>query len=87
MALRTMITDAGSTEPRKMPHGWGWWHVERMAEVIRVEGDIPADMPLLDALTVCCPWTVKEPHTFTDPTDGEVLHLSPGDVLDAWRDR
>ena len=86
MALCTAIVDAGTDEPRKMPHGWGWWHVERIAEVIRTEADLPEDTALLTVLNQC-PWEVQSPHTFTDPTDGEVLHLSPGDRLDAWRDR
>jgi hypothetical protein len=86
MALLTRITDAGADQPRTMPNGWGWWHVERMAEVIRTEGNLPDDVALLTVLNQC-PWTVEQEHTFTDPTDGEVLVLSPGDVLDAWRDR
>jgi len=31
-------------------------------------------------------YTLKGPHTFLDPTDGEVLELLPGDVLSMWRD-
>lgn len=31
------------------------------------------------------PYTLKKEHRFLDVTDGEVLHLLPGDVLKAWR--
>lgn len=86
MALRTAITDKGADQPRSMPHGWGWWHVERMAEVIRSEAGL---LPEADTMTVLnrTPWVVQSEHTFTDPTDGEVLTLAPGDTLHAWRDR
>ncbi len=86
MALRTTITDKDSDQPRKLPHGWGWWHVERMAEVIRAEVPEAKDALILDALAHC-PHVVQTEHVFTDPLDDEVLVLSPGDVLDAWRDR
>ena len=86
MALLTSITDRDTDRPRKMPHGWGWWHVERMAEVIRIEMGLPEDTAILTVLNQC-PHEVRQPHVFTDPTDGEVLALHPGDVLDAWRDR
>ena len=85
MPLRTAIIDKGTDQPRKMPNGWGWWHVERMAEVIREE----AGLPEADTMTVLnrTPWEVQAEHTFTDPSDGEVLVLNPGDYLHAWRDR
>ena len=84
MALCTSITDAGTDTPRAVR--WGWWHVECMAKVIRTEGNMPADTAILDVLS-SCPWQVKGEHTFTDPVDGEVFTLHPGDTLDAWRDR
>ena len=75
-----------TTNPRSMPFGWGWWHVERIAEVIRSEAGLPDDVALLTVLNQT-PHVVEQEHTFTDPTDGEVLVLSPGDTLHAWRDR
>lgn len=83
MALRTQIIDAGTDHPRKMPNGWGWWHLECMAATITDETGVAGFWSALSE----CPYIVKSEHTFTDPADGEVLIFSPGDRLDAWRDR
>ena len=53
--------------------------------MIRTEMDLPEDTAILTVLNQC-PHTVQQEHTFTDPSDGEVLTLSPGDVLEAWRE-
>lgn len=84
MPLVTSITDQDGTL-RKMPNGWGWWHVERMAEVIVAERNLDPATPILEVLSVC-PYTVRAEHTFTDRSDGEVFVLTPGVVLNAWRE-
>lgn len=85
MALCTRIVKADG-EPLPLPHGWGWWHVERMVDVIRAEVPTLADANSASVLDHC-PYTVVGEHTFTDEVDGEVLVIMPGMVLDAYRDR
>jgi len=79
MALCTQILRDG--ENLKLPHGWGWWHVECMLRVVRDEVGAEAGLQQLDR------HVVLKDHTFTDPDDGEVLTLKPGDQLVAYRDR
>lgn len=70
----TRITRDG--EPLRMPHGWGWWHVMCITKVNTEEG---GNIRSTGEHVVQGEWT------FTDDTDGEVLHLLPGDVLEMWR--
>lgn len=86
MALRTAIIDKGQDQPRKMPNGWGWWHVERMVEVIQAEVPEAADEQFFTALDRT-PHIVVGEWKFIDTADGEVFILSPGDMLNAWADR
>lgn len=72
MALMAQIVDEG--KPRELR--WGFWHMACILGVIEKE---EGDMNTVH--------TVKEFHTFTDPSDGEVLEFHPGTVLHVWRDR
>lgn len=57
------------------PLHWGWWHVDCFAAAADAEGKT-----IRDGLI-----TFDEAHTFTDPSDGEVLNILPGDQFYTWR--
>jgi hypothetical protein len=74
MALYARIKRDG--EPLKMPFGWGLFHLNAIYEVNDNEdGNISSSGSHV----------VQNRWTFEDPSDGEVLVLEPGDVLEMWR--
>lgn len=72
MPLETQIERNGQLLPLR----WGWWHVHCMVEAAKAEG-----VDLHSTGT----HTLSQEHTFTDPADGEVLKLQPGDTLRMFR--
>jgi hypothetical protein len=63
-----------------------------MTEAVRRELHIEEGDPDYPILTL---WSRKDTqagftllgtHTFTDPSDGEIFTLNPGDRLEVWRD-
>jgi hypothetical protein len=87
MPLCTAIYDADTTTRRKLPNGWGWWHVEVLTWLARVEQGWPKDVGLLQV------WSLNHGSLevtaavgFKDPADGEVLILNPGDRVEFWRE-
>lgn len=90
MALCTAIYDADTTTPRKMPHGWGWWHLECMTEAAKAHYPEVADLSILDVWSYPALQSgldIEFPLGFQDPTDGEILIFNSGDRLEVWRDR
>lgn len=61
----------------KLKLRWGWWHAHCMMTAAEEED---ADLRALGE------YVLKEQHTFTDESDGEVLVLLPGDALVMWRE-
>jgi hypothetical protein len=87
MPLCTAIYDADTTTRRKLPHGWGWWHVEVITDIARREGGMSEDTPLLTV------WSINGGHhtvqhgvSYQDPEDGERITFWPGDELEVWRE-
>jgi hypothetical protein len=76
MPLRTAIVRDG----QPLPLRFGGWHLQCMLDVVEIETGTKNPLGAL-------PYTATAEHTFTDPADGEVLTIKPGDRLDAWRDR
>ena len=73
MPLVTEIRRDGN----RLSLNWGWWHLNCMVSAAKAEGhDLFAEGKV----------TLTETHSFTDPEDGEVLVLMPGDELGAWRE-
>ena len=90
MALCTAIFDADTTTPRKMPNGWGWWHVECMTEAAQAHEAATRSLPLLEVWSypsLQSGLTITYAMGFKDPEDGEVFILNKGDRLEVWRDR
>jgi hypothetical protein len=83
MALLTQFYRAGDDEPAKMPHGWGWWHVQSFVDAYNSENPEPREVEL----TALTEYVYTDSHMFTDETDGEVLLICPGDRFVWWRDR
>jgi len=89
MPLCTAIYDADTIGPRKMPHGWGWWHLEMMTFAARVHEPATKDMGLLDVWSypsLQAGLDIEFPMGFKDPADGEVFILNKGDRLEVWRE-
>lgn len=85
MPLMTAIYDADTLTPRKVR--WGWWHLEVLTYLAKVEGGWPEDTPLLEV------WTLNSGRLevtasvgFKDPADGEVFILNAGDLVEVWRE-
>jgi hypothetical protein len=77
MSMRTQLLDAGTDEPRVLPHGWGGWHLEVLAAAVAAEGGTWAEA--FDP-----GWVFAEAHAYHDPDDGEVLVITPGDTFRWW---
>ena len=77
MAMMTQIVDAGETEPRKLPHGWGAWHLTVLNEALKREG--------ADLKQAFDPgYVFTQEHRFEDPEDGERITLHVGDTFRWW---
>lgn len=77
MALRTQVWDAGATEPRTLPHGWGGFHLEALVWMLDQEGQADKGWP--DEYEFTGTWVAE------DEADGEVFIVRPGDRLVCWR--
>lgn len=58
---------------------WGWWHIEcfKLAYLDEVPHGSFDDL-------FSPGYTYKTAHTFTDPADGEILDILPGDRFQWW---
>ena len=73
--MNTQFRRAGADEPARLR--WGWWHVDCFSRAVEAEGGT---------------WTgafdpgyvFTQAHCFTDPADGEVLEIRPGDTFSWW---
>ncbi len=84
-----MATLTRDEERVKMPHGYGWWHVECFTAVARAHVPATADLPLLEVWShpdLQAGLTVQWPVGFRDRTDGEVLTFEVGDRINVWRE-
>lgn len=79
MPLRTQVIDCGATEPRRLPHGWGGFHLDALAWFMDLEGRSP-DLGWPDN------YEFTDFHKVVDESDGEVFIIRPGDRFVCWRD-
>lgn len=80
MAMMTQVIDAGETDARKLPNGWGQWHLFCLCTALKAEGS--------ELKAAFSPgYIFQESHTFTDPEDGEVFTVNAGDTFLWWWDR
>ena len=70
-----------------LPLRWGGWHLECLwlAMVAEVGEEALAYPRTWAGSPNSEPYTLTAAHTFTDPDDGEVLVIRPGDVYSAGR--
>ena len=72
-----MTQTARGAQPRSLH--WGWWHNECFLAAYT------AEVPTGKWEDLFSPgYTFTEPHTFTDPADGEILDILPGDLFEWW---
>ncbi len=64
---------------------WGWWHIDCLWRAMCDEvGEEALAYPrTYMGFPNSEPFTFAAEHTFTDPSDGEVFVILPGDVYDA----
>jgi hypothetical protein len=70
--MRTEFRKGGTAAPLR----WGWWHIGCFTAAAAQEG--------VTLHGHHGPYTFTEAHRFTDPDDGEVLIIAPGDQFHAW---
>lgn len=58
---------------------WGWWHNDCFLAAYQAEQPEGEWRDLFDP-----GYTYTEAHSFTDPADGEVLNIQPGDTFSWW---
>lgn len=80
MPLVTEFIHRGA--PQWLP--WGWWHVQRFIDAYNEE--VGEEVRKITPLGQLTEYTFADRHEYTDPTDGEVLIIVPGDKFRWWRE-
>lgn len=86
MPMETRLERSGHDVKLK----WGYFHLESLSASMKDEG-LPTKRPedgsnyIYCGFPNDCRYTFKDYHEFTDPVDGEVFQIFPGDIYHASR--